>query len=74
MNYRQAVIDFCMSCREGDEWAVGNCEKVDCKLYSVRPNQRLKGTLKDDFDLDSCEQQVLDQLKFGGLKTLLRKD
>lgn len=73
MNYRQAVIDFCMSCKEGDEWAVGNCDNTSCKLYLVRPNQRLKGTLQDDFDLDSLEQQVLDQLKFGALKGLLRK-
>lgn len=74
MNYREAVYQFCMACKRQDAWAVGNCEILTCALYPVRPNQRLQGQRKEDLDMEVIEQDVVDQLNFTGLKTILRKD
>ncbi len=67
----QCVHNFCMICQSQDAWKVGNCEKTECALHSVRPNQGLMGKQPTDYDLDEIEQQVLDNLNFQGLKEIL---
>lgn len=65
---QSCINRFCLSCRNHDIWAVGNCEKTECSLYPVRPNRSLKGKSPEDYDLDELQQSVLDALEFTGLK------
>lgn len=69
--YKEAVIAFCMQCKEDDPFAVGACAQVECPLHSVRPNRSL--TVNREELMEDSEQLVLDQLAFGGLKTLIEK-
>lgn len=67
VNYRQAVINFCLSCKKGDGFAVGQCTTTECQLYLVRPNRNLFGKQTTDFTPDTYEQQVTDQLNLHSL-------
>lgn len=69
--YKEAVIAFCMQCKENDPFAVGACTQVECPLHHVRPNRSL--TVNREELMEDSEQLVLDQLAFGGLKTLIEK-
>ena len=69
--YKEAVIAFCMQCKENDPFAVGACDLTTCPLHHVRPNRGL--TVKREELMEDSEQLVLDQLAFGGLKTLIEK-
>ena len=69
----RCIHDFCMNCKQQNEWAVANCENESCFLYPVRPNQGLQGKSQDDYDLDELEQQVLDNLNFKGLKEIFNE-
>ncbi len=68
MSLRKAINAFCLECRHDDVFAVGNCEKTECKLHSVRPNQVLQGKVQESYDLSELKQSALDALQFTGLK------
>ena len=59
---RQAVDEFCLLCRNHDTFAVGNCERESCPLWTVRPNRSLHGKTPLDFDCEDATQEVLDAL------------
>lgn len=62
ISLRQAVDLFCARCRDGDPFAIGNCERDSCALWPVRPNQILYGRTPLDFAQDDVRQEVLDAL------------
>lgn len=65
---RKCVDAFCIRCKVGDLWAIGNCEQVECPLHPVRPNKSLFGKFKEDFDEEVFEQQVEDNLNLNSLR------
>lgn len=65
---QDCINAFCLTCKDHDLFAIGNCAKDDCPLHPLRPNRSLKGKSLDDYDLDELQQSVLDALDFTGLK------
>lgn len=65
---RYCVDQLCLQCRNNDVFAIGNCEKTECPVYSVRPNQQLLGKAMVDYSADEVKQEVLDAMNFNGLK------
>jgi len=68
LNYRKAIINFCMACKKNDAFAVGQCTTYDCPLHLVRPNRSLVGKPIEEFTPDRYEQQVMDQLNLHSLE------
>lgn len=68
LNYRQAVVNFCMACKKNDGFAVGQCTTYDCPLYLFRPNRNLLGKKAADFVPEVYEQQVIDQLNLHSIE------
>ncbi len=64
---RQCIDRFCLNCKSNDVYAVGNCAKEECALWSVRPNQSLLGQSDEDDDPEETKQEILDALEFHGL-------
>ncbi len=65
---RYCVDHFCLQCRNHDPWSVANCDRVECPLHPVRPNQVLMGKQPTDYVESEVKQEVLDALQFKGLK------
>jgi hypothetical protein len=65
---RQAIDQFCLSCRQQDVFAIANCDQPDCPLHPVRPNRVLQGKAVEDFDVDTLVQSVADELDFPSLQ------
>ena len=65
---RYCIDLFCLQCKSHDPWAVGNCDRVECSLHPVRPNQALLGKQPTDYVESEVKQEVLDALHFKGLK------
>lgn len=67
---RTCVTAFCLHCQGQNPWAVAKCEKKECALHPVRPNQALQHMQPEDFDPDALKQEILDALDFKGLQEM----
>jgi hypothetical protein len=65
---RDCIDAFCHQCMNHDLYAIANCANEDCPLYSVRPNQSLKGMSADTHEDDLVKREVIDDLELKGLK------
>ena len=68
ISLRECIDRFCMECQNEDVFAIANCERDRCALHPARPNQRLKGKTKSDYEFVDLSQEVLDAMVFTGLK------
>ena len=68
ISLRTAVDQFCSHCRGHDAFAIGNCDRVECALHPVRPNQSLEGSTPMDYRDEDVQQEVADALDYDDLK------
>lgn len=73
MNYRLLIERFCLNCKKGDLFAIGNCENVECALHEGRPNRSLQGQEPEAYDEDVLADQIETRLNVNGLKRLLNE-
>lgn len=73
MNYRLLVERFCLNCKNGDLFAIGNCESVECALHAGRPNRALQGQQPEEYDEELLADQIEARLNVNGLKRLLNE-
>ena len=65
---RQAIDAMCGQCRGGDIFIIANCDRYNCPLHPVRPNQVLAGRLPAQYSEEQVLQETLDALEFSGLR------
>lgn len=73
MNYRLLIERFCLNCKKGDLFAIGNCANESCELHAGRPNRSLQGHEPEAYDEDVLADQIETRLNVNGLKRLLNE-